>query len=424
MKTYLQFSTLCLLFVIAFHTSFAQSEEVKKELQDADSKYRFGQKYEEAKTIYLKHTAYLTPQQQVYLANCYFTDPQKSADSYSKGIEWLKKAADRGNTEAMRSIAYCYQTGLGVKRDSVQQISWTKKAADYGDPISMVTIGYYHELGWGLPKDDQKAKELYLKAIDKGSSEASMYLALFEREKGNITNFLHYLEKSANGGYVPAQFELGDMYEKGLHGVKKDLDEATRWYGRISNSRDYSRYYSAANMKIREFGKTEPSTDLQKVKPLLLKLVARANESFYDLKGKIIRPYNKPQYDNLGSSKSEYYAPLIDLGFKNSYIRKHNFDQLQKNNSVKNVDNYFYVAEIIYSSTPNDTYRVYTQWAGILKSVFPGWKLSEKNLPDSKRGTTTFYQDHSNGRTTVITLKTCCPNDKVELEIENRRYPQ
>lgn len=424
MKNYFRLLSLCLSLFISFQEVFSQPEDVKRELQQADAKYLYAKNYEEAKSIYLKHSAHLTPQQQVYLAFCYYSDPAKNAQSYEEGMKLLVKAADRGNTEAMRSIAYCYQTGFGVKKDSLQQIAWTKKAADYGDPISMVTVAYYYQVGWGLPKDNQKAKELYLKAIDKGSVEASYYLARMEREKGDLNSSLHYLEKSAKSGFAPAQFELGEMYEKGTHGVKIDPDEAVRWYSKISNSPDSRQYYNVAAAAIRKLGKTEPSTDLQTVKPLLLKLVSRANESFYDLKGKLIEPYNRPLYDDLGSSKNEYYAPLLHLGFKNAYIRKHNFNQVQKNKSVKNVDNFIYHAEIIHSSSKEDSYRVYTQWAAILKSVFPDWKLSEENFADLKRGKTTFYQHHGNGRTTVIELKTCCPNDKVEIEIENRHNPQ
>ncbi|MEJ8844326.1 tetratricopeptide repeat protein [Lacibacter sp. H375] len=424
MKKGLQHLTLCLLFFISFQCGFSQSESVLKELRDADTKYQYGKKYEEAKSIYLKYSNQLTPQQQLNLAICYLSDPARSAESYAKGIEWLNKAAERGNTEAMRTIAYCFETGLGVKKDSIQQIAWTKKASDFGDAAAMLAMGYYHQYGKVVPKDEQKAKELYLKAIDKGNREASYYLAMLERGKGNFTSSLHYLEKSANGGFAAAQFELGDMYEKGTNGVQQDLDEATRWYGKINSRQDTRDYYNAAMMRIRSFGTQEPSTDPQKINPLLLKLVARANESFYDIKGKLITPYNKPMYDNLGSSKSEYYAPLLQLGFKNAYIQKNNFNQVQKNNSVKNVDNYTYHAEIIHSSAQANSYRVYMQWATILKNLFPGWKQSEENFPNLQRGETTQYQHHSNGRTTIIVLKTCCPNDKVEIEIKNNHNPQ
>jgi TPR repeat protein len=371
MKKGLQLISLCLLYFLSFQNSYAQSASVTKELADADSKYLYGKKYEEAKSIYLKYINQLTPQQQLYLGSCYFADPTRSAASYAKGMEWLNKAAERGNTEAMRTIAYCFEIGLGVKKDSVQQIAWTKKASDYGDATAMFAMGYYHQYGWVVPKDEQKAKELYLKSIDKGSREAGYYLALLEREKGNFTGSLHYLEKSANGGFAGAQFELGEMYEKGSYGVQQDLDEATRWYGKIASRQETRNYYDAAMLRIRSFGTQEPSTDPKKINPLLLKLVASANESFYDVKGKLIKPYNKPLYDNLGSSKSEYYAPLMQLGFKNGYIQKNNFDQLQKNNSVKKVDNYTYHAEIIHSSAKANSYRVYMQWASILKTCFP-----------------------------------------------------
>lgn len=422
MKTiYKLFCTLFLL--ICFLISHAQTEKITKELREADNKY-FAKNYTEAGKIYLEHSALLTPIQQFNLAICYYNVGGNNPESHTAAMKLLILSADRGHTEAMTTIAYCYETGLGVKKDSVQQLAWVKKAADYGDANAMVSLGYYFQKGWAVPKDIQKAKELYTKALEKGNINAGYFFGLMEREAGNSTNAYHYMEKSASKGFAPAQLELGKMYEEGFGTGKKDLDEANRWYHKIKYSAQYANYYTEANGRIRSFGMDEPSTDLQKVKPLLLKLVSRANESFYDLKGRIIDPYNKSPYDNLGSSKNEYYTSLLDLGFKNAYIRKNNFDQIQKNNSIKKVDNFIYNAEIIHSSGGENTYRVYTKWASILKSIFTGWNLSEENFAHQKTGTTTLYQHHSNGRTTIIVLKTCCPNDKVEIVIKNNHNPQ
>ena len=425
MKTFHLFLSLSLILFASLQ-GHAQSEATKKELQEADAKYLYGKKYEEAKKIYLKHAQYLSPQQQTYLGICYYADPSKSSQSYAEGMKWLIKASDRGNTEAMLSIAEIYQVGLGVKKDSVQQVSWMKKAADYGDRFALVTTGYYYETGWGLPKDKSKAKELYLKAIDKGSREGSYYLAMLEEDNGNVTNMMHYLEKSAKSGYAPAQYELGEIYAAGLNGVKVDIDEAIRWYKTIENRPETREYYNYANSIIHNYGQREPSTDLQKVKPLLEQLVSRANEGFYDLRGKIITPRDdKSMYDNIGSNKNEYYASLIDLGFKNAYIRKNNFSQLQKNNSVKQVDFYSYRADIVHSTSAAASYKVYTQWVNLIKTIFPDWKTGdESNLPDRNMGKIAFWKDYPGGRRTVIELKTCCPNGEVQIEIESKQFPQ
>ena len=397
----------------------AQSETVKNQLSSADG-YFYGEKYADAKSIYLRHIEHLSPIHQYRLGICYYSEGAKNPQSYIDGMKWLLQSADRGHTEAMNSIAYFYQIGFGVQKDSVVELSWTKKSADFGDANALITMAYYYQTGRkGLPTDLQKAKELYLKAIDRNSDKAAYYLALLEKQNGNLTNTFHYMEKSAKQGFAPAQLELGKMYEEGTLNGKIDLDEAYRWYHKISDSRENRSIYGVALTRKRAIGRVEPSTDVSIVKPKLLQLVNRANESFYDVKGKLINPANKPMFDNLGSSKNEYYASLIDLGFKNAYIRKHNFNKLQKDQSVKNVNEFIYHAEVVHSSPEQNTYNVYKKWSELLKNIFSDWNVTEEDKPQYYRGTLTFWKENSNGRRTRIILKICCNNNILEFEIIN-----
>ena len=407
------------LLSFCFVQASAQSETVKNQLSSADG-YFYGEKYAEAKSIYLRHLQDLSPIHQYRLGICYYSEGAKDPQGYIDGMKWLLQSAERGHTEAMNSIAYFYQIGFGVKKDSVVELSWTKKSADFGNPDALLAMAYYFQTGLrGLPIDGQKAKELYLKAIDRNSNKAGYYLALLEKQNGNLTNTFHYMEKSAKQGFAPAQLELGKMYEEGTTNVNKDLDEAYRWYNKIRNSPENRSAFADAALRMRAMGLLEPSTDLSTVKPKLLKLATRANESFYDVKGKLIEPANKSQFDNLGSSKNEYYASLIDLGFKNVYIRRNNFNQVQKDKTVKNVDQYIYHAEIIHSSNKENTYRVYKKWADLLKSIFSDWNIADEDKPQFQDGTLTFWKDNSNGKRTRMVLKTCCSSKIVEFEIIN-----
>jgi TPR repeat protein len=43
---------------------------------------------------------------------------QKFKDrNYSKAVEFLQKAADKGSADAMNKLAYCYEYGYGVEKD-------------------------------------------------------------------------------------------------------------------------------------------------------------------------------------------------------------------------------------------------------------------------------------------------------------------
>jgi TPR repeat protein len=410
------FYLICMILICV--TANGQSDNIKKELSDADYCY-LGKKYTNAKPIYLKYIEHLSPDQQYKLGICYYSEGVKNPQSYIDGMKWLEQSANRGNTEAMNTIAYFYMTGFGVAKDSVQQLAWTRKSAEYGNPDALVTMAYRYQTGRAVPKDLQKAKEMYTQAIDRNSIKAGYYLSLMEKQSGNMANALHYMENSAKKGFVAAQYELGVMYQEGNATGKKDPDEAYRWFSKIKYSSENQEYYRNATVRMREMGSAEPSTDMATVRPLLTKLVTRANESFYDVKGKLIDPANKSQFDNLGSSKNEYYASLIDLGFKNAYIRRNNFKQVQKDQSIKSVDEYIYHAQLIHSSTKEKTYRVYKEWAGILKSIFTDWKMSEEDNQAYYSGSLSFWKDNSNGRRSRIVLKTCCSNEIVQIEIGN-----
>ena len=51
-----------------------------------------------------------------------------------KGVEWFRKAADKGLAHAMYNLGNAYNSGRGVKRDRLEAQKWYKKAADLGHP--------------------------------------------------------------------------------------------------------------------------------------------------------------------------------------------------------------------------------------------------------------------------------------------------
>ena len=134
------------LLSFCFVQASAQSETVKNQLSSADG-YFYGEKYAEAKSIYLRHLQDLSPIHQYRLGICYYSEGAKDPQGYIDGMKWLLQSAERGHTEAMNSIAYFYQIGFGVKKDSVVELSWTKKSADFGNPDALLAMAYYFQTG-------------------------------------------------------------------------------------------------------------------------------------------------------------------------------------------------------------------------------------------------------------------------------------
>ena len=86
-------------------------------------------------------------------------------------------AALMGDGEAMRRVAVCYQTGVGVGKDLEQAIIWYGKAARAGNVEADFDIGALYRDGIGFPKDDSEAAYWFRKAARNGNVKAMVEIA-------------------------------------------------------------------------------------------------------------------------------------------------------------------------------------------------------------------------------------------------------
>jgi len=70
-----------------------------------------------------------------------------------KGVALIRKAADRGNAGAERSLAVSYYRGDGVEQNMAVAAEWGRKAADQGDAVAQFLVGWWFALGNGVKKD-------------------------------------------------------------------------------------------------------------------------------------------------------------------------------------------------------------------------------------------------------------------------------
>ena len=54
------------------------------------------------------------------------------AKEYGQAIDWFRKAADNGNSDAKFDLGWAYETGAGVHKDREQAVEWYRKAAEQG----------------------------------------------------------------------------------------------------------------------------------------------------------------------------------------------------------------------------------------------------------------------------------------------------
>ena len=111
----------------------------------------------------------------------------------AEAVKWYKKAAEKGNTDAMCSLGSSYRIGHGVDKDPAEAVKWYKKAAEKGNTHAMCNLGSCYHFGDGVDEDPAESVKWYKKAAEKGNTDA--------------------------------MYELGVHYEN-----NKDIKEARKWY--------------------------------------------------------------------------------------------------------------------------------------------------------------------------------------------------
>ncbi len=179
-----------------------------------------------------------------------------------------EKAAEAGVAAAKYNLGRLYQRGVGAPWDVERARSLFEEAAAEGDPFALMMIasfaGIERKPGW-----EQRVEEAYRRAAQAGLAEAQFGLGLFYYDRqaksapdrrvlewwhnaakrdhagaqtglsrlfdGDDAAVLHWRRLAANNGDPAAQFELGQMYERGT-GLKQDLAQAAHWYRRAAFS--------------------------------------------------------------------------------------------------------------------------------------------------------------------------------------------
>jgi TPR repeat protein len=139
---------------------------------------------------------------------------------------YFSRAAENGNADAMVHIG---QMHLNVKKDHEMAMRWFKDAAKRNHAMAMTAIGQMIEKKEAT--DDRDAMFWYEKAMALGEPLAFYRAgAIFFHERIYEDAFKMFAI-AADKGVAKAFFALGVMTEHG-HGVKMDIEMATRYYVR------------------------------------------------------------------------------------------------------------------------------------------------------------------------------------------------
>ena len=70
--------------------------------------------------------------------------------SYVKALPYLLQAATLNDPHCQNLVGYCYDLGLGTKRDLRQAIYWYQRAALHDDKEALGNLALHYEKGEGV----------------------------------------------------------------------------------------------------------------------------------------------------------------------------------------------------------------------------------------------------------------------------------
>ena len=91
-----------------------------------------------------------------------------------------------------------------------------RRAAAKGDPDAMFNLGQAYKLGRGVPADTVRAQDYYRQAADLGHTQAADNYGLALFQNGKPRDAIPYLEKASERGDARAQYILGTMLFNGV----------------------------------------------------------------------------------------------------------------------------------------------------------------------------------------------------------------
>ena len=163
-----------------------------------------------------------------------------------EAISWLKRAAqvaDGNNPHALHELGLIYEKeGIpNVIPDENYARDLFTQAAFLGYAPSQYRLGYIYEYGTlGCPIDPRRSIAWYTKAAQQGHPDSELALSGWYLtgadgvlQRSDTEAYL-WARKAADKGLAKAEYAVGYYSEMGI-GVKKDIEEARRWYVRAAS---------------------------------------------------------------------------------------------------------------------------------------------------------------------------------------------
>jgi len=162
-----------------------------------------------------------------------YRDGRGTQPDPAQARRWLQAAADAGDMEARRVLAYALLQGIGMSADPPAAVEMIRSLSDAGDAVAMDLLGtFYHKGLHGLTKDAERAFRLYTGASELGNLGALANLGVLyikgEGTAADAPRAASLFRKGAEAGNARCMELLAVCLDDGI-GVTKDAAAAEQW---------------------------------------------------------------------------------------------------------------------------------------------------------------------------------------------------
>jgi localization factor PodJL len=109
---------------------------------------------------------------QYHLSTLYADGEKGLAKDPVKTREWLARAAEGGNPQAMFNLGMLMYEGAGGPKDVPMAVKWLRRSAELGLGDAQYNLAYLYEQGQAVPPDPLEALKWYLIAAKAGDADA------------------------------------------------------------------------------------------------------------------------------------------------------------------------------------------------------------------------------------------------------------
>jgi TPR repeat protein len=160
----------------------------------------------------------------------------------------LRGKAEGGDSLAQYEYAIMLIIGRGMPRDVAQGVEWLKRAAKRGEADAQYLLGLYHVDGSnGMKKDIKEAKKWLSLAADSGKKEAEFLLGRLFYEEKKYIEAMPWLERAAKQNFLRANTYIGVMHLRGW-GVTKNEAKGIEWIRQAAEKKDATALMMLGNL--------------------------------------------------------------------------------------------------------------------------------------------------------------------------------